>query len=141
MSAPQESPAPPPGSSSLLLPALALLVVLGGAAAAYLVLAPSRPAVPPESPVQPIDMSGPVVSIELPQDDPILPVGPGGDDFHRHCTICHSSRLILTQPRLRPQQWAAVVQKMVKMYGAPVKPDDEKTIVGYLTAVHSSETP
>ncbi|MFO0926850.1 MAG: hypothetical protein U0736_07380 [Gemmataceae bacterium] len=91
--------------------------------------------------VQRVDMSGPVVSIVLPSDDPVLPPGPNSDDFHRQCSACHSTRLILTQPPLKPAQWEAVVKKMMTMYKAPLTAGDEKKVVAYLTTAFPGANP
>jgi len=91
------------------------------------------------SPVSPpsaaIDSALPIESIVLPHYEPELPSGPHQRTFAASCTICHSTLLVMTQPPLSQQKWTEVVQKMIKIYGAPVAPEAEQQIVGYLTAV------
>ena len=48
------------------------------------------------------------------------------------CTGCHSAGMILTQPRLKPEQWKATVEKMQKVYKAPVPDADVPAILAYL---------
>jgi hypothetical protein len=74
----------------------------------------------------------PVQSIVLPYDEPELPPGPDQRTFATSCTICHSTRLVMTQPPFPRKQWAEVVHSMVKTYGAPIAPGAEEQIVDYL---------
>jgi hypothetical protein len=84
-------------------------------------------------------IGGPVHSIVLPEAWPAIPEGPNREEFQALCRLCHSPRLVLTQPRLSEKQWAAVVRKMVAVYGAPIPPEQEQDIVGYLIAVRGTE--
>lgn len=77
----------------------------------------------------------PLLAYTPPIDEPIPPLGPHREVFQASCTICHSTRLILTQPPLKEAQWKAVVEKMVKMYGAPLHEDQQRLIVAYLAAI------
>jgi hypothetical protein len=90
----------------------------------------AQPAVEPPHP------AGPIVRIELPHEDMELPPGPHRERFQVACTICHSPRLAFTQPHFPEKKWAEVVHKMVAVYGAPISPQEEREIAGYLTAVH-----
>ena len=76
-----------------------------------------------------------VETIVLPYDEPELPPGPHQRTFATSCTICHSTRLVMTQPPFPRKKWAEVVQKMVKTYGAPINPDAAEQIADYLGAV------
>jgi hypothetical protein len=78
----------------------------------------------------------PVVRIELPYEEMELPLGPHRERFQVACTVCHSPRLALTQPLFPEKKWAEVVHKMVAVYGAPISPQEEREITGYLAAVH-----
>jgi len=71
----------------------------------------------------------------LPHDEPELPSGPHQRTFVASCTICHSTRLVLTQPPFPRKEWAELVHTMVKAYGAPITPEVEGQIVDYLTTV------
>jgi hypothetical protein len=101
-----------------------------GTGGALLHTAPSGSNAPP--------LTGPVVTIDLPYADPDLPLGPHQEQLAVSCTICHSPRLVLTQPFLTRKQWEAVVHKMVATYGAPIRPSDETAIVTYLVAIRGS---
>jgi hypothetical protein len=83
-----------------------------------------------------------VVSIELPYDDPATYVPPGKyvAQFTAYCRLCHSPRLVLTQPRLPEKKWAEITRKMVVTYGAQIPEDQEPLIVQYLTAVRGPES-
>lgn len=70
-----------------------------------------------------------------PIDEPIPPLGPHREVFQASCTICHSTRLIMTQPQLNEGQWKGVVEKMVKMYGAPLHEEQQRLIVAYLASI------
>jgi mono/diheme cytochrome c family protein len=78
---------------------------------------------------------GPVVAISLPVADPVVPPGPHREQFVTSCSVCHSPRLVFTQPHLSEKQWTATVTKMVAIYGAPITPAQEKEIVTYLSSV------
>jgi hypothetical protein len=79
---------------------------------------------------------GTLYAIELPDDEPPhVPPGPNREQFTAYCRLCHSPRLVLTQPRLSEKKWGEVVRKMVTVYGAPIPPDQERSVVAYLMAV------
>jgi len=78
---------------------------------------------------------GPVCRIVLPDAAPVVPEGPNRALFQANCRLCHSPRLVLTQPRLTEKQWGAVVKKMVNSYGALIAPEQERDIVAYLMEV------
>jgi hypothetical protein len=66
---------------------------------------------------------------------PSMPLGPSHAQLTASCGLCHSRRLVLTQPLLTEQQWKAVVHKIVAVYGAPLSPAEEASVVEYLMAV------
>ena len=82
-----------------------------------------------------------VHSIELPYTDPATYVPPGkyAAQFTAYCRMCHSPRLVLTQPRLPEKKWAEVVKKMVVTYGAQIPEDQEPLVVQYLTTIRGPE--
>jgi hypothetical protein len=119
-------------------PAVALvLTLLVGALATAVAYYGTRQG--PSAPVSPPAASTPasqtVQTIVLPQDETDLPFGPHQRTFAASCTICHSLRLVLTQPPFPHKKWEEVVHKMVKTYGAPIAPETEAQIVDYLTTV------
>lgn len=83
--------------------------------------------------------TGPVYSIVLPHDEPILPVGPHRELFQASCTVCHSTRLPLSQPPFNEKQWTGVVDKMVKVYGAPLTLTQQREVIAYLVSLPGSK--
>jgi cytochrome c5 len=77
------------------------------------------------------------VSVTLPEDTAQLPDGPNVDLVRTTCTGCHSAEMILVQPRLDAKAWTATVEKMAKVYKAPVDPKDIPAIVAYLDATNA----
>lgn len=77
-------------------------------------------------------------SITLPEDDSSFPSRPGSEAMTRNCVACHSPSMILTQPRLKPEQWAGIIKKMKDVYKAPINPDDEPAIQAYLEATSTA---
>jgi hypothetical protein len=115
--------------------AIVLTVLAGVIATAVAYLGTRESTRAPVLPPAAADTTLPVGMIVLPQDEPELPSGPHQRTFAVSCTICHSTRLVMTQPPFPQQQWADVVHKMVKTYGAPITPEAEGQIVDYLTTV------
>jgi hypothetical protein len=115
---------------------IALTLLFGAIATATAYLGTRENTLAPVSPAgAPAVTSLAVEEIVLPHDDPELPSGPHERTFVASCTICHSTRLVMTQPPFAQKQWVEVVHKMVKTYGAPVTPEAERQIVEYLTTV------
>ena len=53
------------------------------------------------------------------------------------CQACHSADYIATQPSGKGKAfWQAEVQKMIKVYKAPIGEDDAATIANYLAATY-----
>jgi hypothetical protein len=75
------------------------------------------------------------VKIDLPDSDRMFPDGPGADAINNNCLACHSAGMVLNQPALAKQAWAAEVNKMINNYRAPIAPEDVGAIVDYLTAL------
>jgi mono/diheme cytochrome c family protein len=99
-------------------------------------------ALPPKEPmisVSQLTEMKPVKEIDLDYHAPDLPPGPGQDVFATECVICHSPRYVLNQPAFPRKVWTAEVHKMVKGYGAPIDPAQEKVIVNYLVSWHGKE--
>lgn len=80
-------------------------------------------------------------SVELPADGVALPPGRHIELATQNCTACHSADMILYQPRLTRAQWEANVEKMVKVYKAPIDAKDVPQIVDYLVATNEKMTP
>ena len=79
------------------------------------------------------------VKIDLPDSDKMFPAGPGSDAINNNCLACHSAGMVLNQPALSKQAWAAEVNKMINNYKAPVAPEDVGPIVEYLTALKGAK--
>jgi sulfite dehydrogenase (cytochrome) subunit B len=75
------------------------------------------------------------LSVELPTGDREFPPGPHVDVISANCVACHSAGMILNQPNLTKATWEAEVNKMIKIYKAPVDAADVPAIVDYLAAV------
>ena len=72
------------------------------------------------------------VSYDLPTSDREYPAGPHADAMNNNCLACHSAGMVLTQPELSRAEWQGEVNKMVKVYKAPVSPEDAAAVVEYL---------
>jgi hypothetical protein len=79
------------------------------------------------------------VKIDLPDSDRMFPDGPGSDAINNNCLACHSAGMVLNQPALSKQAWAAEVNKMINNYKAPVASEDVGPIVEYLTALKGAK--
>jgi len=114
--------------------ALLLFGLLGTAVAYYGIQIPTAA---PSKPPQKVEATSRfITSIELPTDDTPIPTGPHREEFRVACTVCHSPRLVFTQPLLTEKQWTGVVHKMIAKYGAPLSSEEEKHMVQYLNTVH-----
>ena len=79
------------------------------------------------------------VKLDLPDSDKMFPDGPGSDAINNNCLACHSAGMVLNQPSLSKQAWAAEVNKMIHNYKAPIAPEDVGAIVDYLTALKGAK--
>ena len=77
-------------------------------------------------------------TITLPPDNALatLAPGPGMEVARANCGLCHSTDYIVRQPRADAKQWGPEVAKMIKVFGAPISPENEKTIVEYLSSAY-----
>ena len=79
------------------------------------------------------------VSYKLPEETAAFRPGPNLEVVQNNCTGCHSADYIATQPRgpkYKADFWKAEVNKMIKLYGAPVADADVPRIVEYLAATY-----
>jgi hypothetical protein len=79
------------------------------------------------------------VKLDLPDSDRMFPDGRGADAINNNCLACHSAGMVLNQPSLSKQAWAAEVNKMINNYRAPIAPEDIGPIVDYLTALKGAK--
>jgi hypothetical protein len=76
-------------------------------------------------------------SYALPEETAMLRPGPGLETAQNNCGACHSADYINTQPPKQGQGfWEAEVQKMIKVYGAPIEAADAKIIAEYLAKTY-----
>jgi sulfite dehydrogenase (cytochrome) subunit B len=80
-------------------------------------------------------IAGPTV-YQLPDETAELKPGPGVETAIV-CQACHSADYISTQPPGEGKAfWQAEVQKMIKVYKAPIAESDVAIIVNYLAATY-----
>ena len=73
---------------------------------------------------------------QLPPETAELKPGPSVETA-AVCQACHSADYIATQPPGKGKAfWQAEVQKMIKVYKAPIGEDDAATIANYLAATY-----
>ncbi|VFU10099.1 cytochrome c [Methylocella tundrae] len=75
------------------------------------------------------------VSVTFPESDRRFPGGANAKAINSNCLICHSSGMVLYQPRLSPTAWGEEVAKMRKTYGAPAPDESVAAIVDYLSGL------
>jgi cytochrome c5 len=75
------------------------------------------------------------MTVELPDNDVPFPDGPGVDAVTANCGACHSADMILNQPKLTREKWQASIEKMRKVFKAPIDPEAEPAILDYLESV------
>ena len=79
------------------------------------------------------------LKIGLPTETATLKPGPGAELASGQCLICHSADYITTQPRDKPLAfWKAEVEKMKKVYGAPIPDDQIDPVSDYLARNYGS---
>jgi hypothetical protein len=79
------------------------------------------------------------VSYKLPDETAAFKPGPDLEVVQNNCTGCHSADYIATQPRgpkFKTDFWQAEVNKMIRVYGAPINDADVPKIVEYLAATY-----
>ena len=75
---------------------------------------------------------------QLPPETAKLKPGPGVETA-AVCQACHSADYIATQPPGKGKAfWQAEVQKMIKVYKAPIGEDDAAVIANYLATAYGA---
>ena len=99
--------------------------ILAFTALAALVVLSAPPSVAAQAPAPSVK------SIELPPDNTMatLKPGVGVETVKNDCMICHSTDYIVRQPASDAKKWESEVQKMIKVYGAPISEADRKSVV------------
>ena len=73
----------------------------------------------------------------LPGETASLRPGPGVEVAENNCKACHSADYLDIQPPKKGEAfWGAEVQKMIKVYHAPITEADAKTIADYLARTY-----
>ena len=82
----------------------------------------------------PIAASMETVSYQLPEETvPAALADAGAEAVVNNCSACHSLEYITTQPPgMGEKFWHDEVTKMVKVYGAPIEPDQAEVIAKIL---------
>ncbi len=83
------------------------------------------------------ERSGRIHSITLPKESVELKPGPGRDTVEKYCAICHSPDYIIMQPPFPEKKWGEIVNKMIKVFGAPIPAEAAKEITIYLGKEYS----
>ena len=78
------------------------------------------------------------VSVDLPVSQSSFPPGPGSE-LTGKCLICHSAGMVLKQPALTQEEWTAEINKMRKVYGAPIDDSDVSPLSAYFTKVSADQ--
>ena len=79
------------------------------------------------------------LKIDLPAETATLKPGSGSELANGQCLTCHSAEYIITQPPDKPLAfWRAEVEKMKKVYGAPIPDDQIGAIADYLARSYGS---
>lgn len=79
------------------------------------------------------------VRIDLPPEQGSFKPGPGADLARDQCLTCHSADYVSTQPPGKPLAfWKAEVEKMKKIYGAPIQDSQIDPIAAYLAQAYGS---
>jgi mono/diheme cytochrome c family protein len=81
------------------------------------------------------------VSVELPASKGSFPPGNGADIANGQCLICHSAGMVLRQPPLSQEEWAAEINKMRNSFGAPLPADQVDALARYLHSIDGRKSP
>ena len=99
-------------------PIILLLAIVAGAALAGIAVAASK-------------------KYQMPDENAVFLPGPGSDIAQNNCVSCHSTDYVNFQPSKKGQAfWDAEVQKMIKVYHAPISEGDARTIADYLAKTY-----
>jgi sulfite dehydrogenase (cytochrome) subunit B len=87
----------------------------------------------------PVEVNARPISYTLPDETAAFKPGPNLQTVQNNCTACHSADYVQTQPRgakFKEDFWRAEVNKMIKVYGAPIDEADIGKIVDYLAQTY-----
>jgi hypothetical protein len=73
----------------------------------------------------------------LPDETARFRPGPAVETAEVHCAVCHSVDYVKVQPPGKGKAfWTAEVNKMIKVFGAPIEQEDATKIIDYLAATY-----
>ncbi|MGH6785243.1 MAG: cytochrome c [Novosphingobium sp.] len=88
----------------------------------------------------PADFKLTSVSVTMPDaSSETFPAGPGAEAMNANCASCHSPAMVLVQPPLSHEDWVKSIDKMRKVYKAPIAEADVPAILGYLDALSAGD--
>jgi Dihaem cytochrome c len=94
-----------------------------------------------KQPAPDVAATGGVYGVGLwPSYTPPLADGAGRDLVIGVCSICHSTTYINMQPALPAAAWTAIVDKMIKTFGASMSDDVARRVTQYLQTHYTPET-
>ena len=76
--------------------------------------------------------------IELPSDEVQFAGVADADLLNASCLACHSTTMILSQPRLDAARWGEIVRKMRDAYHAPIEEAEIPALTRALVAVQAA---
>ena len=69
-----------------------------------------------------------------------LKAAPGSEETQNQCAACHSLDYIqMNSPFQSEKVWSNEVNKMIKVFGANISPEEAKTIISYLSANYGAK--
>lgn len=78
-------------------------------------------------------------SLTLPEERPVLPATANGDLLTQNCTGCHSAEMLASQPPLDSAKWQGEIDKMRKVFHAPVAETDDPALVAALLDLQTAK--
>ena len=102
-------------------------------------LALSPTAVFPDSRERPSSVIGKAwttLRVDLPVSQTGFPAGDGVEIATSQCLICHSAGMVLRQPPLTRDEWAAEITKMRNAFGALLPADQVEALASYLYKIN-----
>jgi mono/diheme cytochrome c family protein len=93
------------------------------------------------APIRSPQPQNPVRTVTLPHDEPLLPPGPGQEEFVAACVVCHSPRYITMQPPFTRSAWLGEINKMKDVYGGHISDQQVPRILDYLVSINGMPDP
>lgn len=111
---------------------LAVLAACSGPAAAPLTVDDAPPAAIPAS------FALNSASLALPEERAVLAATPSGDLLTQNCTGCHSAEMLTSQPPLDTAKWQGEIDKMRKVFHAPIPVENDPALLAALADLQAS---